>query len=463
MSVINLTDQNGKVINCDVNKSILEVYDDYGFESNKCFTKIDDNENSGDSGKTKLQIIDSKGNPLDISNSEGDLNDITDIEIHIEATHSDRVINSAKYTGESMLRDAVTYIHPFNKPILKNHNCNSEPLGRIISSDCIDSAIVQGTKAVNIVARITDKDAIPKFLDGRYRTVSIGARPKTITCLHCGKHILKDGKFKFCGHWRGETYEDKVCLWKMEDLDYSELSVVNSPADKYAQVYKIVTHRKSDKNKPEDEENGLKDNEGNSLPDIIINSGDTETQPDDDQSEDTSIETNSYEVDSLKEQIKNLGEIINSLQSKNDELLNERRELEDKCDLYSIDFRNQSEKLSKISNMYKNDILEIINMSKSGNDILKDETSFKILKDNLKLFKENYKNNLNGNNQNNNSKQPNTPSVPKPVQNPGLVDNSNDKKIIQDNDNDNDNDNEENKYFESNEFSLDNAIDAFFK
>ena len=88
--------------------------------------------------------------------------------------------------------------------------------------------------------RVTDQDAIPKFLDGRYATVSIGGTMGTVTCNICGKTILKDGKFKFCGHWRGETYKDQLCYWGAKDITYHEVSTVNNPADDFAQIMKVT-------------------------------------------------------------------------------------------------------------------------------------------------------------------------------------------------------------------------------
>ena len=55
----------------------------------------------------------------------------------------------------------------------------------------------------------------------------------TVTCNICGKTILKDGKFRFCGHMRGETYKDQICYWGAKDIEYHEVSVVNNPADDF--------------------------------------------------------------------------------------------------------------------------------------------------------------------------------------------------------------------------------------
>lgn len=71
----------------------------------------------------------------------------------------------------------------------------------------------------------------------------------TVTCNICGKTILKDGKFKFCGHWRGESYKDQMCYWGARDIEYHEVSTVNNPADDFAQIMKVTVVTDSDDKK----------------------------------------------------------------------------------------------------------------------------------------------------------------------------------------------------------------------
>ena len=148
-----------------------------------------------------------------------------------------------------MEKDAESFINPFHKPVLKNHNqYNGEPLGRIKQAYHGESALTDERTAIHLKVRITDKSSFEKFLDGRYQTVSIGGSMNTVTCNICGKNILKDGKFKFCGHWRGEVYKDQVCYWGARDIEYHEVSVVNTPADDFAQIMKVTVLTSSDEN-----------------------------------------------------------------------------------------------------------------------------------------------------------------------------------------------------------------------
>ena len=161
------------------------------------------------------------------------------LDVNLEATHSGPNHNYCIYYEDSMEKDAESFTNPFHKPMLKNHDSHSEPLGRIIHAYGGESIFTDERSAIHLDVHVTDKDAIPKFIDGRYKTVSIGGSMGTVTCNICGKTILKDGKFKFCGHWRGETYKDRICYWGAKDIEYHEVSTVNNPADDFAQVVKI--------------------------------------------------------------------------------------------------------------------------------------------------------------------------------------------------------------------------------
>lgn len=198
--------------------------------------------------KVTVAIKDSDGNDLDISDS--DLIELVQddsviaLDLIIEGTHDGENLNHAIYTSESMQKDASSFIYPFEKPFIKNHCLDSEPIGRIKNAYAGKSDIEPTKDCINLNVRVTDKDAMLKFADGRYNTVSIAGSPKTIQCNICGKHILKDGQVKFCGHWKGNTYANKKSSWITTDIVYKECSVVNAPADVYAQVKEIKVIKK---------------------------------------------------------------------------------------------------------------------------------------------------------------------------------------------------------------------------
>lgn len=201
-----------------------------------------------------VQFVDAKGNELDqdrlLADAKSGAVNIVALDVEMEATHSGPNHNYCIYYEDSMEKDAESFTNPFKKPVLKNHNSyDGEPLGRIQQAWYGPSALTEERSAIHLKTRVTDQEAIPKFLDGRYGTVSIAGTMGTVTCNICGKTILKDGKFKFCGHWRGETYKDQVCYWGAKDIEYHEVSVVNNPADDFAQIMKVTVLTDKDEKK----------------------------------------------------------------------------------------------------------------------------------------------------------------------------------------------------------------------
>lgn len=153
--------------------------------------------------------------------------------IHAGKTRNGNVYISEKLKGDYKLRSGVfSFTYPYPKPMLKNHDRYSEPTGRITNAQFISDSST-GKEAILIVPEITDQDTIQKILDGRYLTVSIGATTDSVTCNICGQDILKDG---WCGHARGETYDEVECAWILGNLWFDECSWVTVPSDSQAKI-----------------------------------------------------------------------------------------------------------------------------------------------------------------------------------------------------------------------------------
>lgn len=252
-----IKDANGKEFSVDVSK-ICDINGDLGDNASASVT---------DSKKNRVQqvhdieYVDQKGNAIDSMQLLKDMasgkTQVLALDVEMEATHSGKNHNYCIYYEDSMEKDAESFVNPFKKPMLKNHNDFSEPLGRITQAWFGPSNLTDERSAIHLKTRVTDQDAIPKFLDGRYGTVSIGGTMGTVTCNVCGKTILKDGKFKFCGHWRGETYKDQICYWGAKDIEYHEVSTVNNPADDFAQIMKVTVVTDSDDKKDSKEDNTM--------------------------------------------------------------------------------------------------------------------------------------------------------------------------------------------------------------
>ena len=223
-----IKDANGKSFSVDVSK-ICDINGDLG---DKASASITDGLQNRVAKVHDIEYVNQNGEAIDNMKLLQDMASgkvhVAALDVEMEATHSG-----------------------------KNHNDCSEPLGRIIQSWYGPSELTDERSAIHLKTRVTDQDAIPKFLDGRYSTVSIGGTMGTVTCNICGKTILKDGKFKFCGHWRGESYKDEMCYWGAKDITYHEVSTVNNPADDFAQIMKVTVVTDSDNKKDSKEDNTM--------------------------------------------------------------------------------------------------------------------------------------------------------------------------------------------------------------
>lgn len=156
----------------------------------------------------------------------------------IEAIHAGRTKNGNIYPADKLKGDfplksgVFSFLYPYPKPMIKNHDHDSEPTGRIRNAQFITDSLT-GKEAVMIIPEITDPDTIEKVLDGRYMTVSIGASTDSAMCNICGTDILSEG---WCGHTRGEIYDGVECGWIVGNLWFNECSWVNVPADNEAMI-----------------------------------------------------------------------------------------------------------------------------------------------------------------------------------------------------------------------------------
>lgn len=157
----------------------------------------------------------------------------------IECIHAGMTRNKTFYSAEKLKGDPIkasgvySWTNPYPKPMIKNHDSYSgDPTGRIESAVYITNSTTN-KESIVIIPTITDPDAIEKVLDGRYMTVSIGATTDSAICSICGTNLVEEG---WCGHFKGEKYDDQECYWIIGDLWFDECSWVNVPADQDAQV-----------------------------------------------------------------------------------------------------------------------------------------------------------------------------------------------------------------------------------
>lgn len=217
--------------------------------------------------KLKLALSDHDKELMDKARSSGKLKKLT---ARIEATHSG-IVNKNKwfYTPTGMSDGTHTFVEPHGKPVLKNHDAESDALGRVVDAEYVsyhevedvglkdtsDSASYykkildfvdgdlfnedgyKGLGHILLTVEITDESAIEKLLDGRFLTVSISGDTEQAVCSICGqdKKNLKDGE-ESCDHFRGEMYDGKEAFYIAGRMAFEEVSFVNKPADENAKV-----------------------------------------------------------------------------------------------------------------------------------------------------------------------------------------------------------------------------------
>lgn len=191
-----------------------------------------------------------------------------------DLSHSGRRINNRIYTvaGQKWGIDSLT--NPYPKPIIRNHDQQSEPIGRFVGGTYVDTSEAAlryfdnvqeymeitaafdedsperiyktlkryglltkkswpGVGSMRVTAKISDKDAIEKFLDGRYITFSAGSTTDRHVCSVCASDWASGD---MCEHRHGRVYDNDLCVFVTGRFEVLEGSVVNTPADDLSQV-----------------------------------------------------------------------------------------------------------------------------------------------------------------------------------------------------------------------------------
>jgi len=186
-----------------------------------------------------------------------------------------KVINNRIYPPHGQRDHCSSWITPYPKPILVNHNQDNDPIGRfkeVVYQDTEQEALDYlgnldsylevkrafqsnqpkkiyaamkkhhllndrkwpGLGKLTATARVTDPDAIQKFLDERYLTFSAGTTSDSYTCMLCNSDWMKGD---ICEHRPGSTSEDgDLAIFITGAFVGKEGSVANMPADSASQV-----------------------------------------------------------------------------------------------------------------------------------------------------------------------------------------------------------------------------------
>lgn len=140
--------------------------------------------------------------------------------------------NYNNYSAKALEEALQSWVEPYPKPIILNHDLNSEPIGRVMAAK-MDKEL-DGSSFVRLQIAITDPHAIEKVMDRRYLTGSVGGRAGKALCSISGQDLAAEGeggrpvlpKYK-----RGQVYKGKLAFVDMQDISFKEYSFVNQPAD----------------------------------------------------------------------------------------------------------------------------------------------------------------------------------------------------------------------------------------
>lgn len=437
--ILHLKDENEKDITCSISE-IADISTDLPENGSSVIEDEVEEIKQHD-----MEICDSEGNKIELTTLLDELKQekVHALDVTFEATHSGINKNFCNYVSESMSKDYETWLKPFAKPLIKNHDMYTEPIGRVIDASYNQSVFTDDRDCIDVTYRVTDADAMTKLVDGRYKTMSIGGVTNNITCNICGKQILKDGKFKFCGHWKGKEYKGKIATWTTQDIEYREGSIVNAPADMFAQVKKITPVYKTVKNadKEQTQENKeVKNSEQMNSEDVLkmiedVLDNKKSNKADDKQEKSVEQQLKDAEEEKVKLQ-ETIAELKNKISNYNETLQDKEKtiaiseatiqELEDKV-------KNQKENLVNLSKFNKQLLIDYYKyVNPNDKEDISDMTSIEI---NKKLKKCLDKETTKETEQEIEDKENNENTKAETLKYPGLVNNK-EKQTIQDNDSD---------------------------
>jgi len=139
--------------------------------------------------------------------------------------------NYNNYSAAELEKALQSWVEPYPKPIILNHDLNSEPIGRVMAAKMEKEQ--DGAAYVRLQIAITDPVAAQKIADKRYLTGSVGGRAEEAVCSVCGIDwaVPRKSAGAPCSHMRGESYKGKVAMLEMRNIGFKEYSFVNLPAD----------------------------------------------------------------------------------------------------------------------------------------------------------------------------------------------------------------------------------------
>jgi len=190
--------------------------------------------------------------------------------VEMAITHAGFInLNKRLYLERQMSESTETWLKPHPKPVIRTHDIHSaEPIGRMYAAEYrTDPGIGASVNAKNVTDDdvkkffetykpgnkptghiyagfyVTDADAIDKWLDGRYQTVSVGFTTNEMFCSVCGENFAAMTPEEYMEHEHVPGKDD--CYLAVGRMEYDHLAVVNLPADEYVHVASMKLSRET--------------------------------------------------------------------------------------------------------------------------------------------------------------------------------------------------------------------------
>jgi hypothetical protein len=194
--------------------------------------------------------------------------------VRVAASHAATINGNYRFYRPDRMQDGVKTWVPnkgFKRPVLIGHNEDGDVLGRVIEARYVDESykfasdfpvikdslfyrtdsqkvglyesvdwIVDnlldledytGLGYIELGLNITNPEAVQKILRDEYLNVSVGFSTDKAVCSVCHQDWAADDR---CEHKLGSEVDGKTAFLICGDLDYSEVSFVNFPADPFA-------------------------------------------------------------------------------------------------------------------------------------------------------------------------------------------------------------------------------------
>ena len=157
--------------------------------------------------------------------------------IEVAAIHEGLTANYNHYSAQELEKALQSWVEPYPKPIILNHDLNTEPIGRVMAARMDKEQ--DGSAFVRLQIAITDPVAAQKVMDKRYLTGSVGGRAAKAVCSISGDDLASEddsGRPRAPKFRRGKVYKGKLAYIDMQDISFKEYSFVNQPADQKSGV-----------------------------------------------------------------------------------------------------------------------------------------------------------------------------------------------------------------------------------